>query len=163
MQPVRERDFGQMLREAVELNGLSYRNIVDITERSENTVFKWLNGTLTPDEGSIYRVYLALYQAKMKIPRELSRANSAMFSRAKAWGKRNDTGLAKPTMVGEKFKIMMFKYNGKLLKVTDIAEASGKHRATVFGRVRDLEQGSDVTKIIDSISSTRGRPPKRTK
>ena len=40
MQPTRERDFGQMLREAVELNGLSYRDIVDITERSENTVFK---------------------------------------------------------------------------------------------------------------------------
>lgn len=159
-----DRDFGEIIREAVKLNNLSYKDIVEITERSENTVFKWLNGTLTPDEAAIYRVYLALYLAKMKIPREMARANSATFLRSKKWAKKHCTGLSKPTLVGEKINRKKYKYKGNLLTQKELTEVAGCARGTISRIVKSYGEGDDVTKIIDNIGkSGRGRKPKRQK
>ena len=160
-----DRNYNDILKESMDLNQLSYKDIVFICERSEHTVFKWINGTLVPDKMAIAQLFLALNTARKKIPYSLARAKDAAFQRSKKWALINKTESAKSEFIGEKIwdkkDDALFKYNGDLLSISQIAKLTGLKHNTVYTRTRTKEYETDVTKIVDRPLNSRACSEKR--
>lgn len=148
----KERDFNAILIEAVKLNNLSYADVMYICEKSESTVFKWLNGSLVPDKGSMLQIFKALFKAQLKIPLELNRLESSLYWRAAYWAKQNRSNT--PTeYTGEKKRkrptAVKFIYKNRLISRDQISDESGLSFAGVYQRTKHCTENSDVTAIIE--------------
>ena len=161
------RDKGAILKECIALNSLSYNDLISICGQPESTVIEWIHGPLIIDDASLLYIYSALHTAKSNIPRELLRWRSSLFSKCRTWaGKNSHKDREKPVYVGDKKRdtkrVEPFKYvfNNKLLSRVEIAEKTGLKAAAIYNKIRFMDQGCDVTKIVSSIRHRAGRPRK---
>lgn len=147
------RDRTAIIKECLELNNITYRDVIKITGKTENTVFKWLNKTLIPDDGSIMKIRAAIFSAKMKMPRELSREVNSILTPAHSWAKKNKTDRKSVEYVGETLRepsgSVMYKYHGESMNRGEIVRKSGLSYHRLYGITRQLKPGDDVTELVD--------------
>ena len=157
----KERDIKTIIKTALDENGLSYKDLCEITGRSESTVFKWLNGTLTPDGLAIVQLAGALKGSRKKIPRELIRAQMATLATSSAWARRNKTEYDHYQITGERIrqKTNWFYFNGNRMTRQQIATTTGLKYPLIYSRTKNMKDNSDVTEILLE-KKTRGRKRK---
>ncbi|MBO9483781.1 hypothetical protein [Salinisphaera sp. G21_0] len=148
-----KRDRSALLKEVLKLNGLSHKDLCSITNKTENTVFKWLNSSLVVPDIAIAQVKTALSKARMSIPRELIREyNSVLYSAVK-WGGNNRTENSQATLVGEKkqdrTESPFYIFRGERMQRAQIVRLSQLAYRTVYDRLSGIEPETDVTELIN--------------
>ncbi|WP_163370950.1 hypothetical protein [Endozoicomonas acroporae] len=147
------RDRSKLLKEALELNNLSHKDVCAITGKTENTVFKWLNGNLEVSDLAVLQIKTALSKARMLIPRELISETNCILYSAWKWGGNNRTENGQATLVGEKkqnrTESPFYIYRGERMQRTQIVRLSKLPYKTVYDRLKGAEPESDVTEIMN--------------
>lgn len=148
-----DRDRSAIIELLMQLNDLTYRDICNITGKTENTVFKWLNGNLNVPDLAILQLRSALSRARMSVPRELIReANHVMYS-ACHWARNNKTDNAQAILVGEKLadrtESPFYVYHGQRMQRSQLVRLSKLLYRTVYDRLRGIEPETDVTEIMN--------------
>ena len=150
-----------ILKSSMALNKLTYKDLCFICAKSESTVFKWLNNNLSIDDFSLYKLYRALYGAKLIIPRELYRYCYSSMQKTVSWAKKSRSGNEKPTYFGvkinEDLKGLKFIYDNELLSRSDIAKITKNKLDFILGRTRTVKHGVDVTEIINKAKYSRSK------
>lgn len=155
MNKSKDRDNSSIFLEAVKANGLNYKDITHICGKSENTVFKWLNGTLAPDPLALYQLRMALSLSRKLIPYELNRAYNSVNTKPQSWAKSNMSSNDKAVFIGDKIEAKRYIYVGDSLTLTEIAAKSEKPRSSIYNKIRSCKEGDDITSIVKSIKSRR--------
>jgi len=137
----------EILLKAVELNKLSYKDLMSITGKPERTVFKWLAKESKPDPYTLYKISTALNSAKMKIPKELKRFCANELNSAISWGQSSNKELFRT-----KNGAILYVYKDKNITALDLSKEIGVCKDTIYIKLRNISPGSDVTKIVDSIN-----------
>ena len=162
---MRDKSYSEIFLEVVELNNLTTKDVVEITGKPYNTVAKYFNRGLDPDEITMVLVCQALSYAKQTVTRDLIRVRDSVNNRAYRWGKTNKSNRKKAKLVGEKRRNTKFAgekkyiYGGKTMNMTGVAEASGRAIGTISRRfkVDRVKEGTDVTSIIETIKPYKKR------
>lgn len=154
-------DKHAIISDCVKLNDdINCKSICAITNKTENSVFKWLNGTLEPDDFSFYCLYEALRRANKRVPRELYRYVNSKANNARKWALANMVDRKGPEYVGEKITLKgaerKFIYKGESVNLSQIAKKLDMHLSTVSKQLKDVKNGVDVSKIV--YKRNRGRP-----
>ena len=140
----------ELLCECLKINNINYRDVVAITGKSENTVFKWLNGSLAVPDIAILTIYNGLLIAHMFIPRTLNRVRNQILQSSSRWGYKNKTSNGKAIMVGEKIRVTKrFVFSGELLTRREISEKAKINLNTLLYRIKNEHPGTDVTEIVN--------------
>ncbi len=154
----KHRDNQSAFLLSVDLNSLHYKDLCAILEKTENTVFKLLNGNLKPCDLSMLKLFYALYGAKLIIPRELSRIRSSISRSQVMWARKNKSDRDAPKFFGEKIEPNKFKYRGDLLNITELSKASSRSKSMISKWAKTIDVGDDITALLDKKRKP-GRKP----
>lgn len=122
-----------------------------ITGRTYNTISKYFNKTLIPDDTVILQLYTALFEAKLIIPGSLDLSKSYVLSGASDWARNNHSGKSKPTFVGEKIRLVKtYSFKGEQRTVLEISKLTNLTKAKIYGVIkrRQVELNSDITEFL---------------
>lgn len=146
---------------AAKLNNFRTHTLAGLHKVSPNIVEKWLYAkNRYPDFQAVYELYLFTKYCGGEIPIELSRMVINSKTRVYEYVKAQGIVRQAPTIVGDRFGVARFKFNGELLTKVEIAERLGISPRALYGRMRNhglTAPGSDITELA---SLKRGRKRK---
>lgn len=156
--PCEKPAFREWILETKRLNDLTLEDLSYITGDSKKTIERALY-----DSGrdvtwkQAYLIHCAVRSARLIIPRDLSRFYNNEMGRGLRWAKKNSSGNATSTLVGEKVPPKLYGYRGSMRILTDVAKERGLSLTSISRRIKGIEPGADITEIVDKPRTPVGR------
>lgn len=159
-----KQQMKEAYKKAVELNNIKLNELAYLHKRTPVAIEKYLYAeSRYPDFQCCYELYWLIKSIHGKLPIELARfinrSNNRAFDSAKKIGKQDRE---KCIVLGEKKQrppLIKYLFNGEEVSVVWIAKRFAIDHNSVRQRLKNIEQGSEVSHL-DFTKQKRGRKPK---